>query len=164
MRCRDLFYGAFLDQCRNGALERDPYFFIHGVPTESSGSIVPGETQPRCGRDACSSLHLRWRQMFLGGATWKEMLALECPVFSTERLARSRVAWTTDDPRLQLPPLDTAPYVHPFNMPKYAALQQRAPPMSRRRPPQNTGRTCVHTNATQHHTFPASDAGSTNGR
>eukprot|EP00973_Karenia_brevis_P062617 8705732-Karenia_brevis.AAC.1 len=33
MRCDDPFYCSFLNECRNGSLSRDGYFFIHGAPT-----------------------------------------------------------------------------------------------------------------------------------
>eukprot|EP00973_Karenia_brevis_P039229 5417488-Karenia_brevis.AAC.1 len=78
MRCDDPFYNSFLNQCRNGALSRDGYFFIHGVPTETVGSVVLGEELPRCGSAECALLQsLKWPQMFREGASWTDMVALE---------------------------------------------------------------------------------------
>ena len=127
MRCDDPFYCAFLMECRNGALSRDAYFFIHGVPTESPGSLVMGEEAPRCGNARCRELPTDvWPQMFLGGAAWVDMVALECDICNTERFARGRVAFSDQDPRFQQTPFEAAPYIHPNNLPKYYAQQQRA--------------------------------------
>ena len=54
------------------------------------------------------------------------MAALECDECSRERQARGRVAFTAEDARFQRPPFDAAPYIHPNNLPKYYAQQQRA--------------------------------------
>ena len=71
MRCDDPFYFRFLSECRNGALSRDSYFFIHGVPTETVGSCIPGEDAPCCGRTACMRLQAEeWPRMFREGAGW----------------------------------------------------------------------------------------------
>ena len=64
--------------------------------------------------------------MFLEGATWTDMASLECVACRGERLARSRVAFSDQDPRFQRPPFEAAPYIHPNNLPKYYAQQQRA--------------------------------------
>ncbi len=64
--------------------------------------------------------------MFLEGAAWKDMKTLECDACKAERRARGRVIFPNEDERLQQPPFDAAPYLHPNNSPKYAALQQRA--------------------------------------
>ncbi len=127
MRCDDPWYGAFLGECRNGALSAENYFFIHGVPTETVGSMIPGEAAPRCGNAACAALQNgRWREMFAGGAKWPAMQSLECVACQEERRARCRVVWSEQDPRFLQQPFDAAPYIHPHNVPKYYALQLRA--------------------------------------
>ena len=127
MRCVDTWYGVFCAECRNGALTADNYFYIHGVPTDGVGSMVPGTEAPSCGSAACAELQRStWCEMFTAGAAWSEMHALECEVCQEARLARARVVVENPDPRLQRPPFDAAPYVHPHNVPKYYALQLRA--------------------------------------
>ena len=51
---------------------------------------------------------------------------MECEVCRKERDARCRVVWQEEDPRFQQAPFDDAPYIHPHNIPKYAAIQHRA--------------------------------------
>jgi len=127
MRCDDPFYCGFLSECRNGNLSRDTYFFIHGAPTEVPGSSVSGEERPRCGSAKCLQLQTRdWPKMFQEGAVWAAMQAQECEICASERLARARVAASENDARFRQHPFDGAPYIHPNNLPKYAALQQRA--------------------------------------
>ena len=134
MRCDDPFYMGFLSECRSGALSRDSYFFIHGAPTESVGSYVPGEAAPRCGRTNCAWLQTdEWPRMFRDGAQWADMVALECTECHTERLARHRVVPSDADPRFRQQPFDAAPYIHPNNLPKYVALQLRAVEYARQR-------------------------------
>jgi len=121
-------------ECRNGALCREGYFLIHGVPTESVGSLVPGEASPRCGQARCRELASEvWPQMFREGAAWADMVALECQECRSERSARGRVAFSDQDPRFQRAPFDAAPYIHPNNLPKYFAQQVRATAFAKHR-------------------------------
>ncbi len=114
-------------ECRSGTLFQGGDFFIHGVPTESAGSVMMGEEAPRCGCGRCRELQTEsWTRMFLEGAAWADMAALECDACKGERLARGRVAFSDQDPRFQQPPFEAAPYIHPNNLPKYYAQQQRA--------------------------------------
>ena len=59
MRCSDPWYQAFLAEVRRGELCLDNYFFIHGMPTSVVGSMIPGETAPRCGNSSCLELQER---------------------------------------------------------------------------------------------------------
>ena len=134
MRCDDPWYFTFLQECRNGALTRENYFFIHGVPTESVGSYIPGEEAPRCGTAKCAWLQAEeWPRMFREGTHWADMVAQECGHCRSERLARHRVVESDQEPRLKQMPFDAAPYIHPNNLPKYVALQLRAVEFARQR-------------------------------
>ena len=73
MRCSDPWYQAFLAEVRRGELCLDNYFFIHGMPTSVVGSMIPGETAPRCGNSSCLELQEReWPARFQRGASATE--------------------------------------------------------------------------------------------
>ena len=96
--------------------------------------MIPGEEAPRCGNPACARLQQgEWQKMFLEGAPWHQMQALECDVCKQERQERSRVIMGESDPRCLQPPFDAAPYIHPYNLPKYFALQLRAVEFAKQR-------------------------------
>eukprot|EP00973_Karenia_brevis_P002895 393883-Karenia_brevis.AAC.1 len=76
--------------------------------------------------------------MFREGASWTDMVALECDVCRAERQARGHVVHGEEDARFQQAPYDAAPYIHPNNLPKYVALQLRALVFARER------QLCVH--------------------
>jgi len=139
MRCDDPWFFAFLQECRNGRLGAQNYFYIHGVPTDTVGSMIPGETAPRCGSASCAALQDgRWRALFLQGASGAELMGMECAICQAERTGRHRVVDDVGDPRFQEAPFDAAPYIHPHNVPKYAAFHLRAALFARR-----SGR-CLH--------------------
>jgi len=71
--------------------------------------------------------------MFREGAQWMDMVAMECQCCRAERLARHRVVFSDQDPRFRQQPFDSAPYIHPNNLPKYIALQLRAVQFARQR-------------------------------
>ena len=148
-RCPDAFYQAFLTQCRNGALERENYFFIHGQPTLSVGSAIPGAAAvPICNNDECKKLPERWKEVFKKGVAITRELQTnghpgedknpdpakrfkqikgECEVCQKERTGRSAVAMKKDkDDRFHSKPYSTAPYIHQLNDPKHAANVSRA--------------------------------------
>lgn len=127
MRCVDPWYCSFLTECRNGSLSLDNYFFVHGVPTDSVGSMIPGNLGPACGNAECSRLQAsEWERMFRDGKAWGEMSSRECRMCKKEQLARGVVARRDDDPRFLEHPFNSSPYIHPLNYPKYYALQVRA--------------------------------------
>ena len=76
-RCPDAFYTAFLTQCRNGALELENYLFIHGQPTLSVGSMIPGAAVPVCNNENCRKLPDRWIEAFKKGVTITKALQTE---------------------------------------------------------------------------------------
>ena len=65
MRCPDPWFTGFLTQCRNGNLSMEDYFFIHGSPTDSVGSMIPGADMPACGDAKCADLQKwKWKEQF----------------------------------------------------------------------------------------------------
>ena len=127
MRCPQRWFQLFLAECREGRLTRENYFYIHGMPTQHVGSMVPGDAGPACGSAACQELQREtWPKMFAQGSSWAEMRALECAVCQEERAKRDRVVKSMEDPRFSMPPFAEAPYIHPHNAPKYDALVTRA--------------------------------------
>ena len=68
-----------------------------------------------------------WPAMRKDFASFDEMKALECSVCRTSRQNRCRVRQTDQgDERHAQQPFIEAPYIVPFNMPKYFAQQLRA--------------------------------------
>ena len=147
-RCPDEFYMAFLTQCRNGDLGFENYLFIHGQPTSSVGSMIPGAAVPVCNNEDCKRLPARWKEVFKKGVaitvelqtkghpgdpknpdpakTFEEIKG-ECEVCQKERAARSAVAMKKiEDPRFHVHPFATAPYIHQLNDPKHAANVSRS--------------------------------------
>ena len=102
------------------------YRFIHGYSTDEAGSWMPLEGKPTCGNPRCVELQTRiWPEMFEQGQVWADMQWMECDICATERKRRRRVLRKQE----RLPseePFLSAPYVHPYNTPKYHALQLRA--------------------------------------
>ena len=155
-RCPDEFYTAFLTECRNGALQRENYLFIHGQPTLNVGSMIPDAAAPVCNKapvcnnDDCKNLPERWKEVFKKGvaitkdlqteghpgdeenldpAKRFEKIKGECKVCQKERLARSVVAYKKngqDDERFKKKPFFAAPYIHQLNNPKHAANVTRS--------------------------------------
>ena len=81
-----------------------------------------------CQNAACQKLwEVEWPEMRKAFAPVDDMLALECDVCKTARRDRCRVRRSeNNDIRHTKPPFTEAPYVVPFNLPKYFAQQLRA--------------------------------------
>ena len=127
MRCKDLWLSALLQECRTGSQQFQMYWFLHGLPTETTGSWMPQTNRPECGDPACQDLASKiWPEMRRDGAAWEERQRLECPLCRKERARRARVRLTPEDKRHMGDTFVGAPYVHPYNAPKYQALQYRA--------------------------------------
>ena len=63
-RVKDKWYSSVIDECRDGALSDNNYNFLHGCPTLTCGSAMPGEEQS-CGchnviDDALQHLREKW--------------------------------------------------------------------------------------------------------
>ena len=130
LRCSDSWFTAVLDECRQGRLSEDNFFFLHGYPTKGPLENVKG-----C---ACMKLNTRilpsghdaaWADLFLnGGWSGAELLEAECEACKSTREGRKRVLAATADLAIlwQQPPYDRAPMLHPFNVPRYRTLTLRA--------------------------------------
>ena len=131
VRCPDKWFQCFLTECRNGELQFENYFFIHGVPTESPGSAI-GSKMPTCGKEKCAGLLAKWKDEFkISTVTGKVLMKDECNTCKKERKARAAVAKQhkeeeKKDERFENDPFVTAPYIHQLNVPKHAANVDRA--------------------------------------
>ena len=106
------------------------YCFTHGLPTLNAGSWMPTTNQVSCGRQRCQTLAAGlWQEMWRRGEgskdSWEERKQLECEVCKTERARRCCVLGLDDvvEDRYSKEPFAHAPYIHPFNAPKYHAQQ-----------------------------------------
>ena len=86
----------------------------------------PGELL--CKNPTCQKLWVtEWLEMRRGFATFDEMKLLECEVCKSTRAERCRVRQSEHaDTRHAESPFSEAPYIVPFNLPKYFAQQLRA--------------------------------------
>ena len=102
------------------------YCFTHGLPTRHVGSWLPDNELPVCGQLACQALqNEKWPYLLHEKkGTWEVMQAMECDACKKERRRRCQVIPSTEDSRSEqlLRRFSDAPYVHPFNQPKYHAL------------------------------------------
>jgi len=120
-----------LKQCRHGKLDWTMYALFHGLPTKVPGSWVPaGDSTGTllCKTPACDKLwQEEWPAMNEAFSPWEEMQALECDTCKELRAKRCRVrGFDGCDDRHAQQPFTEAPYVVPFNLPKYFAQQLRA--------------------------------------
>ena len=127
----DPWFSEFLRQCRHGELSWTMYCFFHGQPTLVPGSWMPIQDGPGkllCENLTCQKLwSTEWPNMRKAFASFDEMKLLECDVCKRIREDRCRVRQSDkNDTRHAEPPFSEAPYVVPFNMPKYFAQQLRA--------------------------------------
>ena len=154
-RCKNVWYNQVLDQCRDGRLTEDAYWYLHGYPTGTPTCYTADDIVASCTclRDKVTQipngsgltrtyklqgetygsdsllLYLPWVERFITcGASGAELVALECGTCSTIRSARNRVLSPTDrsSTDLQCKPWDTAPALYARNVPRYYALLQRA--------------------------------------
>ena len=124
----DLWFASLIDECRDGELSWDSYDFLHGYPTLACGSWIAKDDALACKSERCRELmESTWPAMRRAGQAWSIAQEMECDLCKTERRRRHRVL---DDASEGLQDLDPrfakAPYVHPYNWPKYQAAQQRA--------------------------------------
>ena len=68
VRCKDVWYNSFLQECRNGTLQADMYSFFHGLPTLASPS-----SERTCNDDVVTDAVLgkykkSWATAFMSGS------------------------------------------------------------------------------------------------
>ena len=135
-RCQDEWLLAYIQECRDGRQTWDMYNFIHGYATTVVGSwlpLPPGETKEGrtytllCGNSDCHTLiESTWETERHAGTSWPDIVRQECIVCAEHRQLRARVRVTADDKRHLEPLFAKAPYLHPYNKPRYHALLLRA--------------------------------------
>ena len=136
---------------REGAEPWEVYCFIHGSPTRNVGSWLSDEVAHSCGRKSCADLQQSvWKQQLQNPkVTWLEMQSLECQVCKRERRRRCQMLAYKGDPGVSesstgmLPTeaveeehhryaaFAAAPYIHPYNQPKYRLLFKSRSPKAR---------------------------------
>jgi hypothetical protein len=144
VRCSDAWYNAFLMQCRSGTLAENMYNFFHGFPTGLPTSVedrrLPTEVQLLLVKASCScdgstkvvghaEFYEPWKQRFLAdGVTGYELVRNECAECHKERQRRRRVLNPSEEIKeeMRLPPLDTAPALFAYNVPRYYTVLLRS--------------------------------------
>ena len=126
VRSKDAWLNSVLACDRLGDESWEIYCFTHGLPTRHVGSWLPDNALPQCGEEGCQALQaLRWPRMVKEKhGSWREMQQLECKRCQQERRRRCQVLQDTEgeDNKKRFQSFASAPYVHPFNQPKYHAL------------------------------------------
>ena len=129
-RQKDKWFMHVLTQHRYGCEDWEAYCFMHGLPAAHTGSWMPEpQDSPECGNTACNELAKTiWPKMRSEGKSWQMLAELECEVCRVERKRRCRVALpgNDNDKKHDEEPFASAPYIHPFNYPKYHAQQLRS--------------------------------------
>jgi len=127
MRTNDRWLQAQLAQDRHGQESWEVYCFVHGLPTRNVGSWDPTANAPTCGQPRCATLAGQvWPEMLHRRSDWVLRKSLECDSCAAERRRRCCILQSVTDRRYQEEPFAHAPFVHPFNAPKYHAQQLRA--------------------------------------
>ena len=126
VRSTDEWLNYVLSYDRVGAQPWEVYCFTHGLPTRHVGSWLPGRDLPECGNKHCLNLQSEiWPRQFLElRRSWEDLQVQECGVCKQERVRRCQVLGTNADAVdfSKYASFADAPYVHPFNQPKYHAL------------------------------------------
>ncbi|CAE8629629.1 unnamed protein product, partial [Polarella glacialis] len=127
IRCTDAWLREVLRECRDGDQSWTMYNFVHGYPTAVAGSWSSETGTPTCGVARCPELQTRiWPDMAkTGSRDWGVMRAMECDACKAER-ERRRLVLRLEDRTHEQEPFVSAPFVTPYNQPKYSALQYRA--------------------------------------
>ena len=118
-RCRDPWLLEVQEQCRDGALSKDNYNFLHGLETQGAGSTIGGEVT--CGTEQCRTFKDTW-----GNVQWEVRKNLECHACAVDRASRCRVVDSPDDPRLNEDKFQNALLVVANNDVKYDTNKKRA--------------------------------------
>ena len=126
VRSQDAWLNYVLDCDRVGDEPWEVYCFTHGLPTRHVGSWLPGLDLPECGQQKCQHLQdVSWPKMVHEKqGKWEDMQKQECDICASERRRRCQVLLSTDtaEDMQRYESFAAAPYVHPFNQPKYHAL------------------------------------------
>ena len=132
MRCNDIWYNAFLGECRRGSLPLEQYCYLHGLPTLTSP----------CARCSCNAdvvqdsllgaYRKSWKEAFLHGHLEMEAIIQSsemcCAYCQAERSRRHRVLTDLSalPASLRKEPFSAAPALYTFNVPRYFSTNLRA--------------------------------------
>ena len=128
MRCKDVWYNTFLQQCRNGNLTHDMCCFMHGLPT-----FTASQGDCNCNADTehvegLGVMKTDWKRTFLAGEpNMADYIArTECSVCAKERYRRRRVSYQDQMVTSDSTEFSHAPALYSFNVPRYFAILLRA--------------------------------------
>ena len=149
-RQRDKWFLRVLMQHRYGREDWETYCFQHGLPTLHTGSwlpppecrkpacrgCTPGHHCSHCKLDALTCKNARcfelvrtvWPNMAQAQKSWRMRASLECEDCKAERRRRCcvAIAGNHNEKKHLDEAFAVAPYIHPFNYPKYHAQQLRS--------------------------------------
>ena len=127
MRCKDVWFNNVLRQCREGNLQDEEYFFLHGLPTQTSPLSCKACAQDVVHDPVLGSYKCSWMNKYLAGETNMQRYIAEqerqCPTCQRERDRRNRL-W--DEKGFNLDDFCDAPALYSFNIPKYFTMMERA--------------------------------------
>lgn len=131
VRCIDPWFQEVLKEFRDGRLSEENYNFLHGHPTQHTGTWyrdTEGAScdNVRCDETSAESSQNDWYSVRVAAQFWEDMRNLECQLCAVERRWKCRVAHSPEDPRFHVAPFGSALYVHPNNEPKCQAVLDRA--------------------------------------
>ena len=124
-------------QRSHGALSHTLYNFLHGFPTLTPGSWMPGPDgkgdnledvrrgtlqcrNPRCLKLLESEWEAAFKESKEWTTAWSAMVAQECNICAQLRQERCRVLQANDEAApLESEPFLSALYIHPYNLPKH---------------------------------------------
>jgi len=92
------------------------------------GTWLLATTLSTCGNSDCARLVAEWEVQRKQGLSWMARQSRECQLCQSERLRRCRVIFPgqINERAHEREPFANAPYIHPWNAPKYHAQQLRA--------------------------------------
>ena len=143
VRSTDAWLVAVLAANRVGEESWEMYCFTHGFPTRHVGSWIPaisscatagqdiaatltaaGPGHLACGNATCQRLQdVEWPDLRRRGCSWERRQEMECAICKAERQRRIRVlsCLPMEEQADTLHAFVDAPYIHPYNKPKYHA-------------------------------------------
>ena len=95
----DAWFADLLTSCREGNMNDEDYFFLHGLPTLHCGSWLTSQQHSSCGNPDCALIQEKTKNLrSKSAAKWyAEMLVsknkYECTHCIQERKRRHRVLW-----------------------------------------------------------------------
>ena len=132
MRCKDVWYNSFLQECRNGSLSMDSFSFFHGLPTFTSPCTTCVCNAKKTKDPVLGVYRQSWKEAFMNGCpdmkAFIERSEEQCTSCTAERKRRHRVLSDLNHipPELHGSLYSSAPALYSFNVPRYFSIQLRA--------------------------------------